>query len=99
MEEAEKREQRYDNGVNYLFDLDYYEDHSEFTIDATKYGNVAHFFNHSVSCVLFIYLCANQLSTHFPGRYVLINCLHIFLAVSHPNNIQLTGYYFIDALI
>lgn len=58
VEEAEKREQRYDNGVNYLFDLDYYEDHSEFTIDATKYGNVAHFFNHSVSIFIYMYFQA-----------------------------------------
>eukprot|EP00731_Ephydatia_muelleri_P001292 Em0001g1292a len=57
VEEAEKREQRYDNGVNYLFDLDYYEDHSEFTIDATKYGNVAHFFNHSCNPNLMVYSC------------------------------------------
>ena len=55
VEEAERREKRYENGVNYLFDLDYYEDHFAFTIDATKFGNVAHFFNHSVG-FFFVYL-------------------------------------------
>lgn len=34
-------------GVTYLFDLDYVVD--EFTVDAAHYGNVSHFINHSVS--------------------------------------------------
>lgn len=46
-EEAEKRGQLYDSqGMTYLFDLDYESD--EFTVDATRYGNVSHFVNHSV---------------------------------------------------
>lgn len=46
-EEAEKRGQLYDNqGITYLFDLDYESD--EFTVDAARYGNVSHFVNHSV---------------------------------------------------
>ena len=49
-EEAERRGQEYDKiGSNYLFDLDFVEDQSMFTIDATYYGNISHFFNHSVS--------------------------------------------------
>ncbi len=49
-EEAERRGYLYDEqGTTYLFDLDFDEDNSEFTIDATKEGNVSHFFNHSVS--------------------------------------------------
>lgn len=48
-EEAEKRGHLYDEkGTTYLFDLDFDDDNSEFTIDATKMGNVSHFFNHSV---------------------------------------------------
>lgn len=57
VEEAEKREQNYESGVSYLFDLDYYEDHFEFTIDATKFGNVSHFFNHSCNPNLMVYSC------------------------------------------
>ncbi|XP_009999584.1 PREDICTED: histone-lysine N-methyltransferase SUV39H2 [Chaetura pelagica] len=45
-EEAERRGQLYDNqGITYLFDLDY--DSDEFTVDAARYGNVSHFVNHS----------------------------------------------------
>lgn len=48
-EEAERRGHLYDKqGTTYLFDLDFDDDNSEFTIDATKEGNVSHFFNHSV---------------------------------------------------
>lgn len=49
-EEAERRGEKYDReGSTYLFDLDFVEDHSVFTIDAGRYGNISHFFNHSVS--------------------------------------------------
>ncbi|XP_064409131.1 histone-lysine N-methyltransferase SUV39H2-like, partial [Latimeria chalumnae] len=45
-EEAERRGQLYDSkGTTYLFDLDYESD--EFTVDATRYGNISHFVNHS----------------------------------------------------
>ena len=48
-EEAEKRGRAYDEeGETYLFDLDF-DDDQMFTIDAKKYGNISHFFNHSVS--------------------------------------------------
>ena len=48
-EEAEQRGKKYDeDGETYLFDLDFNDDPA-FTIDAAKFGNVAHFFNHSVS--------------------------------------------------
>lgn len=49
-EEAEKRGKKCDaQGITYLFDLDFEEDVSAFTVDAAKYGNISHFFNHSVS--------------------------------------------------
>ena len=48
-EEAERRGKAYDEeGETYLFDLDF-DDDQMFTIDAKKYGNISHFFNHSVS--------------------------------------------------
>lgn len=49
-EEAEKRGKKCDaRGITYLFDLDFEDDNSAFTIDAARYGNISHFFNHSVS--------------------------------------------------
>lgn len=49
-EEAERRGQLYDQeGRTYLFDLDFDCDDNAFTIDAAHYGNISHFFNHSVS--------------------------------------------------
>ena len=49
-EEAERRGKKYDaEGTTYLFDLDFEDDNSAFTVDAAKYGNISHFFNHSVS--------------------------------------------------
>ena len=51
-EEAEKRGKLYDaQGITYLFDLDFEDENSAFTIDAAKYGNISHFFNHSVSFI------------------------------------------------
>lgn len=48
-EEAERRGKGYDEeGETYLFDLDF-DDDQMFTIDAKNYGNISHFFNHSVS--------------------------------------------------
>ena len=53
-EEAERRGKHYDEeGETYLFDLDFDDDHM-FTIDAKNYGNISHFFNHSVSHTIFI---------------------------------------------
>ena len=49
-EEAERRGELYDQeGRTYLFDLDFTCDDNQFTIDAAHYGNISHFFNHSVS--------------------------------------------------
>ena len=49
-EEAERRGELYDQeGRTYLFDLDFNCDDNAFTIDAAHYGNISHFFNHSVS--------------------------------------------------
>ena len=38
-------------GLTYIFDLDFHseDDGCSFSIDASKYGNISHFFNHSVS--------------------------------------------------
>jgi len=48
-EEAERRGREYDaEGCTYLFDLDFNEqDQCPYTVDAAKYGNIAHFINHS----------------------------------------------------
>ena len=49
-DEAERRGQLYDKeGRTYLFDLDFNCNDNAFTIDAAHYGNISHFFNHSVS--------------------------------------------------
>lgn len=51
-EEAEKRGKKCDaQGITYLFDLDFEDENSAFTIDAASYGNISHFFNHSVSLI------------------------------------------------
>lgn len=51
-EEAERRGTKCDaEGITYLFDLDFEDDNSAFTIDAAKHGNISHFFNHSVSVI------------------------------------------------
>ncbi|KAF7695316.1 histone-lysine N-methyltransferase SUV39H1-A isoform X1 [Silurus meridionalis] len=53
-EEAERRGQMYDQqGVTYLFDLDYVAD--VFTVDAAHYGNISHFVNHSCNPNLQVY--------------------------------------------
>ena len=55
-EEAEKRGKTYDDeGETYLFDLDF-DDDQMFTIDAKNYGNISHFFNHSVSALDHLYV-------------------------------------------
>lgn len=55
-EEAERRGEMCDaQGITYLFDLDFEDDNSAFTIDAANYGNISHFFNHSVSIVSLVY--------------------------------------------
>ena len=49
-DEAEKRGEKCDaQGITYLFDLDFEDDNSAYTVDAANYGNISHFFNHSVS--------------------------------------------------
>ena len=56
-EEAERRGRLYDKeGRTYLFDLDFSCDDNPFTIDAAHYGNISHFFNHSVSASLHVIL-------------------------------------------
>ena len=52
-EEAERRGRQYDKkGATYLFDLDFDDENTAFAIDAAKMGNISHFFNHSVSCIV-----------------------------------------------
>lgn len=47
-DEAEKRGKEYDViGNTYLFDLDYADSDTCYTVDAAHYGNVSHFINHS----------------------------------------------------
>ena len=49
-EEAERRGKEYDScGITYLFDLDFYDSQNPLTVDATNFGNMSHFVNHSVS--------------------------------------------------
>jgi len=48
-EEAEQRGKMYDaNAMTYLLDLDYHDSEPQFTIDASLYGNISRFVNHSV---------------------------------------------------
>ena len=48
--EAERRVEMNDGeGKTYQFDLDFEGDNSAFVVDAANFGNVSHFFNHSVS--------------------------------------------------
>ena len=54
-DEAERRgEVANAKGLTYLFDLDFHseDDSCMFSIDASKCGNISHFFNHSVSHLL-----------------------------------------------
>lgn len=47
-EEAERRGKGYDAiGSTYLFDLDFNSNDEPYAVDATNYGNVSHFINHS----------------------------------------------------
>ena len=50
-EEAERRDKLYNSeGKTYLFDLDFSEDkHFQYVVDSSRFGNCAHFINHSVS--------------------------------------------------
>lgn len=62
-EEAERRGKGYDEeGETYLFDLDF-DDDQMFTIDAKNYGNISHFFNHSVSVSIVYVACISVCCT------------------------------------
>ncbi|CAG8800614.1 33963_t:CDS:2 [Gigaspora margarita] len=63
-QEADLRGNKYDEvGKTYLFDIDFYDDDSTatsfFTIDACKYGNISHFFNHSCDPNLVVFPVLN----------------------------------------
>lgn len=54
-DETERRGVQYNKmGVSYLFDLDFNADYGTYTVDATRYGNMSRFFNHSCdpNCVI-----------------------------------------------
>lgn len=55
-EEAERRGKKCDaEGITYLFDLDFEDENSAFTVDAARFGNISHFFNHSCDPNLVVY--------------------------------------------
>lgn len=55
-EEAESRGKKYDlEGMTYLFDLDFDDENTAFTIDSAYVGNISHFFNHSCDPNLVVY--------------------------------------------
>lgn len=57
--EANRRGKLYDQeGSTYLFDLDFNQtdgDDCPYVVDAKKFGNIAHFFNHSCDPNLTVY--------------------------------------------
>ncbi|XP_078484462.1 histone-lysine N-methyltransferase SUV39H2 [Ciona intestinalis] len=75
-DEAEKRGKQYDNdGITYLFDLDYYDSENPLTVDATRYGNISHFVNHSCSPNLQVYnVFINNLDPSLPRIALFAKC-------------------------
>ncbi|KAG0336476.1 hypothetical protein BG004_008052 [Podila humilis] len=56
-QEATRRGRTYDkNGCTYLFDLDHVGTEVTYSIDAFKYGNESHFFNHSCDPNMSVYV-------------------------------------------
>ncbi|XP_071960304.1 histone-lysine N-methyltransferase SUV39H2-like [Antedon mediterranea] len=91
-EEAERRGQEYDcNGRTYLFDLDYNESDCPYVVDAGKYGNVAHFVNHSCDPNLVVYgVWIDTLDVRFP-RIALFACRDISAGEELTFDYQMTG--------
>uniref|UniRef100_F6YDS2 Histone-lysine N-methyltransferase n=1 Tax=Ciona intestinalis TaxID=7719 RepID=F6YDS2_CIOIN len=75
-DEAERRGKQYDNnGITYLFDLDYYDSENPLTVDATRYGNISHFVNHSCSPNLQVYnVFINNLDPSLPRIALFAKC-------------------------
>ncbi|XP_033127331.1 histone-lysine N-methyltransferase SUV39H2-like isoform X2 [Anneissia japonica] len=91
-EEAERRGQEYDcNGRTYLFDLDYNESDCPYVVDAGKYGNIAHFVNHSCDPNLVVYgVWIDTLDVRLP-RIALFACRDIKAEEELTFDYQMTG--------
>ncbi|CAL8109343.1 unnamed protein product [Orchesella dallaii] len=88
-EEAERRGKQYDEtGCTYLFDLDFNDSDSyPYSVDASKYGNVAHFINHSCNPNLGVYaVWVDCLDPNLPK-------LAMFALRDIPRNEELTFDY------
>ena len=85
-EEAERRGEMCDTqGITYLFDLDFEDDNSAFTVDAANYGNVSHFFNHSVSCVQSVILSVSAIIMFIGGIFLGRSLCEIFFGLNYCN--------------
>ncbi|ODM96262.1 Histone-lysine N-methyltransferase SUV39H2 [Orchesella cincta] len=88
-DEAERRGKDYDEaGCTYLFDLDFNDPEAyPYSVDASKYGNVAHFINHSCNPNLGVYaVWVDCLDPNLPK-------LAMFALRDIPRNEELTFDY------
>nr|CAB3266718.1 histone-lysine N-methyltransferase SUV39H2 [Phallusia mammillata] len=91
-DEAEIRGKIYDNaGITYLFDLDFYDEENPLTVDATNYGNISHFVNHSCSPNLQVYnVFVDNIDPAFP-RIALFARRNIAINEEFTFDYQMTG--------